>query len=94
MKDKFYASPSNFFKITRTIFRVIIFQDFAAPSRPWPVCKSNEPFWSGRPVVANGKHPLSVAFQMKATEQSFVVLLVIYDYRIREGVFHPISTEK
>ena len=26
------ASPSNFFKIERAIFRVIIFQDFAAAS--------------------------------------------------------------
>ena len=27
-----YSCPSNFFKIARTIFGVIIFQDFAAPS--------------------------------------------------------------
>ena len=30
--DKFYPSPSNFFKMVRTIFGGIIFQDFAAPS--------------------------------------------------------------
>ena len=32
MKDKFYPSPPNFFKIGHTVFGVIIFQDFAAPS--------------------------------------------------------------
>ena len=31
-KNKFYPSNLNFFKIVCTIFRVIIFQDFAAPS--------------------------------------------------------------
>ena len=30
--NKYYPSPSHFFKIACTIFRVIIFQDFAAPS--------------------------------------------------------------
>ena len=30
LKDKFY--PLNFFKIARTIFGVVIFQDFPAPS--------------------------------------------------------------
>ena len=32
LKATFYASPSKFFKIVNTIFRVIIFQDFAGPS--------------------------------------------------------------
>ena len=54
-KDKFHASNSNFFKIARTIFALIIFQDFAAPSL------QNDSFdlqtgRSGRPTLANGKH--------------------------------------
>ena len=32
VKGKFYPSPSNFFKIARTIFEVIIFQDFTSSS--------------------------------------------------------------
>ena len=32
LKDKIYSSPSNFFKIARTIFGVISFKDFATPS--------------------------------------------------------------
>ena len=32
LKDNFYLSPLNFSKIVCTIFGVIIFQDFAAPS--------------------------------------------------------------
>ena len=48
----FYPSPSNFFKILRAFF---IFHDFAAPSL------QNDTFnlqtgWSGRPILANGKH--------------------------------------
>ena len=46
-KDKFYSCPSNFLKIARTIFVLIIFQDFAAPSL------QNDAFdlQTGRPVM-------------------------------------------
>ena len=48
-----YPSSSNFFKIARTIFGVIIFQDFAAPSL------QNDAFdlqtgQSGQPVLTKG----------------------------------------
>ena len=54
-KDKFYPSNSNFFKIARTIFEMINFQDFVAPSL------QNDAFdlqtaRSGQPVQENGKH--------------------------------------
>ena len=54
MKDKFYRSPSYFFKIARTIFGLVNFQDFAAPSL------QNDVFdlqtgWPDRPVSANLK---------------------------------------
>ena len=51
----FYPSPSNFFKITRTIFGVIIFQDSAAPS----LLKDTFDLQTGRsgqPVMTNGKY--------------------------------------
>ena len=54
MKDKFYPRPSNFFKIARTIFGVIILQDFAAPSL------QNGAFEYKLAGLANGKHSLSV----------------------------------
>ena len=55
LKDKFHPSPSNFFHAARSIFGVIIFQDFAAPSL------ENDAFdlQAGRtdlPFPANGKH--------------------------------------
>ena len=55
LRITFYSSNSNFFKIARTLFRVIIFQDFAAPSL------QNRAFdlqtgQSGRPVLAKRKH--------------------------------------
>ena len=58
-KVKFYPSTLNFFKIVHTIFRVIIFQDFAAPSL------QNDAFdlqtsLSGQPVLTNGKCPRSL----------------------------------
>ena len=51
LKDTFYPSPLNLFKIARTIFGVFIFQDFVAPSLP------NDTFdlQTGRPVLADGK---------------------------------------
>ena len=56
MKNKLYHGPSNFFKIARTIFEVIIFQDFVAP------LLQNDAFdlqtsLSGRPALANGRRP-------------------------------------
>ena len=56
MKDKFYSGPSNPFKKARTIFEVIILQDFAASSL------QNDAFdlqtsLSGRPVLTNGRRP-------------------------------------
>ena len=55
MKDKFHPCPSNFFHIARTVFGVISFQDFAAPSL------QNDAFdlqagRPDRPVPENGKH--------------------------------------
>ena len=45
LKNKFYLSPSNFFKIARQIvFGVFSFQDFSAPSL------------QNDSILANGKH--------------------------------------
>ena len=54
LKNTFYASPSHFFKITRTVFEVTTFQDFATP------LLQNDAFdlQTGRsdmPVLANEK---------------------------------------
>ena len=50
----FYRSPSNFFKIARTVYGVIIFQDFAAPSfKMTPLIYRLTQ--SGHPVLTNGK---------------------------------------
>ena len=58
MIGELYSSPSNFYEITRTIFGVIIIQDFAAPFL------QNDAFdlQTGRPVLTNGKHPQSPSF--------------------------------
>ena len=56
MKDKFYPSPSNFFKIARTIFGVFIFQDFnAAPSLQNDSFDLQTGCRSSLPVLTNGK---------------------------------------
>ena len=54
-KDDLYPSLLNFFKMAHTIFGVIIFRDFAAPSL------QNDTFdlqtrWPDQPVLSNGKH--------------------------------------
>ena len=54
LKDKFYPSPSNFFKIARTIFGVIIFQDCATAS----LQNDAFDFQAGRPVLAYGMHSM------------------------------------
>ena len=56
MIDEFYPSPSNF--ITRTIFGVIMFQDFAAPFL------QNDTFdlQTGGPVLTNEKRPRAPRF--------------------------------
>ena len=58
--NKSYPSSSNFFKTARTIFGVIIFQDFAAPSLQIDAFGLLTG-WSGWPVLANGKHSKTTA---------------------------------
>ena len=55
LKDSFYPSPLNVFKIARTSFGVIIFQDFAAPSLQNDALDL-QTGQSGRPILANGKY--------------------------------------
>ena len=57
-KNPLYPSPSNFFKIARTIFGVIVFQDFAVPSL------QNDALHTGQthqPVLASGNHSMFMA---------------------------------
>ena len=57
LKDKFYPSPSNFFKIAPTIFGLIIFQDCTGFYSTIPSYLTYliliQSGWSGRPVLAN-----------------------------------------
>ena len=55
MKDKFFLSSSNLSKIARTIFGVIIFQGFAAPSLQNDT-SDLQTGWFGQPALTDGKH--------------------------------------
>ena len=61
LKDKLYTSPSNFFKMSRAIFGVIVCQDFASPSLQMKRCSYLQTFRSDRPVMTNEKRTALVS---------------------------------